>query len=114
MRQILNSSAKRSIVLLLSSKRTVETVASLGFFAAFQNSLSASKKNYSYPQPNKLFCRKLDDIVKIIDNKSSHGTLTRFAEGKKDKGDITTFAGAISDLISNLQVRSASNFLNIH
>jgi len=60
------------------------------------------------------FCRKLEDIVKSIDNKSSHGTLRRFAEGKKDKGDITAFAGAISDLISNLQVRSASNLQNVH
>jgi hypothetical protein len=52
--------------------------------------------------------------VKNIDKKSNHGMLRRFAEGKKDKGDITTFAGAISDLISNLQVRSATNLQNIH
>jgi len=70
---------------------------------------------YSCPQLDKnLLCRKLSDIVKSIDNKSNHGTLRRFAEGKKDKGDITSFAGAISDLISNLQVRSVSNLQNMY
>jgi len=52
--------------------------------------------------------------VKKIDMKSNHGKARRFAEGKKDKGDIALFIGAISDLINNLQVRSATNLQNVH
>jgi len=52
--------------------------------------------------------------MKAIDKKLNHGMTRRFAEGKKDKGDITAFTGAVSDLIRNLQVRSASNLQNVY
>jgi hypothetical protein len=55
-----------------------------------------------------LLRRKLNEMVKNINEKLDHGRLRRFAEGKKDKDDITAFAGAISDLVTDLQVRSAS------
>ena len=52
--------------------------------------------------PNSL-CKNLNEIVKKKINHGSSG------EGKKDKGDITRFVEAVSDLVSNLQVRSVSN-----
>ena len=63
---------------------------------------------------HKLLCRKLNEIVKSVDSKSKHGRLKRFVEGKKDKKDIAGFAGAISDLVTNLQVSSASNLQKNH
>ena len=64
------------------------------------------------PTELKLLCRKLEEIVKNINQKSHHGMIRRFAEGKRDQGDIAALGGAMSDLVSNLQVRSASNSQN--
>ena len=70
---------------------------------------------YSCPLILHIFlCRKLNEIVKNVDEKSNHGMIRRSAEGKKDQGEIAAFAAAISDLVINLQVSSASTFKNGH
>jgi hypothetical protein len=61
-----------------------------------------------------LLDRKLNEIIKIVDEKATHGRPRRFVEGQKDKADNAAFARAISDLITHLQVRSASNPRMVH
>ena len=52
----------------------------------------------------------LHHLVSVLTN----NVLRWFAEGRKDKRDIATFAGAISDLISNLQVLSAFHLQDVY